>query len=71
MLLLHRHGTRTLTPAKTQAWCWSCAVLQRRKRMGLPDGNTDPALDEFSDEEYQFNEVRGSEGEREGESALR
>lgn len=31
-------------------------VTQRRKRMGLPDGDTDPALDDMSDGEYEFDE---------------
>ncbi|KAG2449026.1 hypothetical protein HYH02_005778 [Chlamydomonas schloesseri] len=29
---------------------------ERRKRMGLPDGDTDPALDDMSDGEYEFEE---------------
>lgn len=30
--------------------------MQRRERLGLAPGDTDPALDELSDEEYVFRE---------------
>lgn len=30
--------------------------LQKRERLGLPDGDTDPALDEFSDGEWEVQE---------------
>ncbi|PNH10461.1 Leucine-rich repeat-containing protein ODA7 [Tetrabaena socialis] len=29
---------------------------ERRKRLGLPEGDTDPALEDFSDGEYEFDE---------------
>ena len=35
----------------------SCHVfVQRREALGLEPGDTDPALEELSDEEYQFEE---------------
>ncbi len=48
-----------LWPAVARPSAMCCAVAsQRRRRMGLPDGDVDPALEELSDGEYEFDEVR-------------
>lgn len=42
-----------LDPAAVQL---GCIVLQKRERLGLQPGDTDPALDEFSDSEWEVPE---------------
>lgn len=59
-----RHpSTQHLPPLHTHAWpldqplTWLCSLcLQRRAALGLAPGDTDPALDDLSDEEWVVGE---------------
>lgn len=50
-LPLHMYAPRRCTPLHTHA-PRRCTRPQRREILGLPPGDTDPALDDMSDEEY-------------------